>query len=459
MTAVIKEMFEFAERPATEPGPLPAVLERGRVSLRTLIMIRWIAVAGQAVTLLIVHLVMGFTLPLEIALGVVAASALINIANSFQSSGSIRLGDRDVTMYLAYDVIQLGTLIYLTGGLLNPFVLLVLAPVMIGATILSRFSTALLSGVTVAVISALAVWHLPLPWDEDLVQFPARYIMAVWLALSVSTIFISGYSWSIAEEGRRMSDALSATQLALAREQRVSAVGALAAAAAHELGSPLATIAVIARELARDLPTDGPLAEDARLLLSQTARCRTILAELSRQREADGGAPYARLPISLLVEAAGQTHRRDMIEMIYRTAGDPTEQPAVARSPEIIHGMGNFIQNAGQFARRRVEITTAWDAGKVSVDIADDGPGFPPQILSRLGEPYLSGRGDAAEHMGLGIFIAETLLKRTGAAIQFGNMPTGGAHIRVSWPRSSFTPIGGALGATQERAIEEAIPS
>jgi two-component system sensor histidine kinase RegB len=457
MNAVIKEAFDLGERRTVESGPWPFMVERGRVNLRTLIVIRWIAVVGQAVTLLIVNLALGFTLPLEIALGVVAASALINIANSLQTSGSVRLGDRDVTMYLAYDVIQLGALIYLTGGLQNPFVLLMLAPVTIGAAILSRASTALLSAITVAVISGLAVWHLPLPWDEDLLQLPALYIMAVWLALTLSTIFISGYTWSVAEEGRRMSDALAATQLALAREQRVSAVGALAAAAAHELGSPLATIAVIAKELARDLPPTGPLAEDAQLLLSQTARCRTILAALSRQREADGGAPYARLPISVLVEAAGEPHRCEPIAVTYATEGAEAEQPAVARSPEILHGLGNFIQNACQFSRRRVDIVTAWNDKKVSVSIADDGPGFSPQILSRLGEPYLSGRRDTAEHMGLGIFIAETLLRRTGATVEFGNAPAGGARVRVSWPQRSFTTRGGALGAAHD--IEEAIPS
>jgi two-component system sensor histidine kinase RegB len=281
----------------------------------------------------------------------------------------------------------------------------------------------------------LAIWHLPLPWDEDLLQLPALFVMAVWISMTLSTVFIAAYTFSVTEEGRRMSDALAATQLALAREQRVSAVGALAAAAAHELGSPLATIAVIAKELARDLPPDSPFAEDAHLLLSQSARCRTILAELAQEREADGGAPYARLPISVLVEAAGEPYDRRTIEIIYETEGAPNQQPAIARSPEIIHGLGNIIQNAAQFARERVEITTSWDRDGVAVEVVDDGPGFPALVLSRLGEPYLSGRGDKAEHMGLGIFIAETLLRRTGATVAFTNAPDGGAVVRVAWRR------------------------
>ena len=430
-------------------------VERGRVSLRTLILIRWTAIIGQAVTLLIVHFALGFVLPLEIALAVVGVSALINIANSFQRPGMVRLGDRDAMMYLAYDVVQLSALLYLTGGLQNPFALLLLAPVTVGASILSRNSTTVLASVAVGAISMLAIWHLPLPWDEDLLQLPALFIAAVWLALTLSTVFIAAYTFSVTEEGRRMSDALAATQLALAREQRVSAVGALAAAAAHELGSPLATIAVIAKELARDLPPGSPYAEDAQLLLSQTARCRTILAELAHQREADGGAPYARLPVSVLVEAAAEPYRRKTIELAYRTEGPFDDQPAIARSPEIIHGLGNIIQNAVQFARNRVEVTTAWDKNGIEVEVTDDGPGFPALVLSRLGEPYLSGRGDEAEHMGLGIFIADTLLRRTGAVLAFTNAPEGGAVVRVTWRRR--TPTAGSGLTADPLKLEDSL--
>jgi two-component system sensor histidine kinase RegB len=425
-----QEALDLSRRSDDDDG-----IENGRVSLRTLILIRWVAVIGQVVTLLTVHFALGFVLPLEIALCVVGVSALINIANTFQRPGTVRLGDRDAMMYLAYDVVQLGALLYLTGGLQNPFTLLILAPMTVGASILSRGSTTALAAITVAAITVLAIWHLPLPWDEDLLTLPSLFIMAVWTAMTLSTAFIAAYTFSVTEEGRRMSDALSAAQLALAREQRVSAVGALAAAAAHELGSPLATIAVIAKELARDLPPDSPYAEDAQLLLSQTARCRTILAELAHQREADGGAPYARLPISVLVQAAGEPYHRKSVETTYETEGSLVDQPAIARSPEIMHGLGNIIQNAVQFADERVEVTTSWDENCITIEVADDGPGFPPTVLSRLGEPYLSGRRDAAEHMGLGIFIAETLLRRTGATLTFINAPDGGAVVRVTWRR------------------------
>ena len=239
-----------------------------------------------------------------------------------------------------------------------------------------------------------------------------------------------------------MRDAFAATQLALAREQRVSAVGALAAAAAHELGSPLATIAVVAKELARDLPPGNPHAEDAALLLSQSERCRTILADLAQQRVSESGAPYARLPISALVEAAGEPYRAENVRVIYATgaggAGPSGDEPQVARSPEIMHGLGNLIQNAVTFAQREVIVTTAWSQREITVEVVDDGPGFSANVLARIGEPYISGRGGEAQHMGLGIFIAQSLLERTGARLGFGNLAEGGAQVMVEWPRAAL---------------------
>ena len=259
----------------------------------------------------------------------------------------------------------------------------------------------------------------------------------------LATVFIGGYTWSVAQEARRLRDAMAATQLALAREQRVSAVGALAAAAAHELGSPLATIAVVAKELVRDLPGDSPHAEDAALLLSQSERCRRILAELAQQPERDGGSPYTRLPISALVEAAGALHQRPggEADLCDGRRSPAAEEPLVRRSPEIMHGLNNLIQNAVQFARREVSVTTFWDKATVTVEIADDGPGFPLHLLGRLGEPYLSTRAGAADHMGLGIFIAQSLLERSGARLVFDNLAEGGAHVAISWNRANLEMV------------------
>ena len=427
-------LAELAARP--EP---PAAFDR--ISLRRLVLIRWVAIAGQAVTLLTVHYALGFHLPLAPAFAVVGCSVGLNLFISVARRSATRLGEREAAAFLGYDLLQLGLLLYLTGGLQNPFAILILAPVTVAATAFSLRPLIALTTLAVAVISLLAVWHLHLPWRaaaEPLV-FPPQIVLGLWTALVLATVFIGSYAWSVAQEARRLRDAVAATQLALAREQRVSAVGALAAAAAHELGSPLATIAVVARELVHDLPAGSSHAEDAQLLLSQSERCREILAQLSRHPDEDGASPYTRLPISALVEAAGALYHDPRIRLIFAITGEPAaDEPLVRRSPEIVHGLNNLIQNAVQFARREVSVATHWDKNAVTVEVADDGPGFPAHLLGRLGEPYLSTRAGASGHMGLGIFIAQSLLERSGADLVFDNLVGGGAHVVISWQRANL---------------------
>jgi len=412
----------------SEPG--------GPINLRTLILIRWVAIAGQASTILIVHYGLGFSLPLVPTLAVVASSALLNLVLIVLRQWAARLGARDAALYLGYDILQLAVLLYLTGGLQNPFAILILAPVTVAATILSRRSVIALSVLAVAAISVLALRHMPLPWRAEPLVFPPELVLGIWIALVLATVFIGAYTWSVAQE------------------QRISAVGALAAAAAHELGSPLGTIAVVAKELVRELPDDSPHAEDAALLLSQSERCRRILAELAHQPEEDGGSPYTRLPISALVEAAAAPYRNQGVRLILATAGEPTgEEPLVRRSPEIMHGLNNLVQNAVQFAAREISITIFWDAATVTVELDDDGPGFPLHLLGRLGEPYLSTRAGVTDHMGLGIFIAQSLLERSGARLMFDNLAEGGAHVAISWNRANLETVDrirSPAAATQE---------
>jgi two-component system, sensor histidine kinase RegB len=431
----------------TDPNPMSRTGEArtglARITLRTVVPIRWVAVAGQAVALVTVHFGLGFHLPLVPAFAVVGCSVLLNLVHILHRRAVTQLGEREAAFYLGYDILQLSALLYLTGGLHNPFAIFILTPVTVAATLLSRRPVIVLSLLAVAAITVLGRWHLPLPWSGPPPPFPPPLVLGIWIALGVATVFIAAYTWSVAEEARQLRDAVGETHLALAREQQVSAVGALAAAAAHQLGSPLATIAVVAKELARELPDDSPFAEDAGLLVSQSERCRKILAELAQQREEDGGSPYASLSISALVEAAGAIYRAEgrssEVRLIFAATGEPAEdEPFVRRSPEIIHGIDNLIQNAMQFAQREVSVTIDWDKTTVAVEISDDGPGFPPHLLARLGQPYLSTRAGASGQMGLGIFIAKSLLERSGAKVSFENLPEGGAHVAVSWSRADL---------------------
>ena len=409
----------------------------GRVSLRTLTFIRWVAIAGQLAALLIVRYGLGFDLPLVPALAVVGASVVLNLLVSVRRPVRGRLRDTEAALYLAFDVVQLTALLYLTGGLNNPFALMILAPITVSATVLTRRSTLALCILAVVCATAIGVRHHPLPWTGAGLDLPFLYNAGIWAAVVLGSVFAAAYAGSVAEEGRRMSDALSATQLALAREQRLSALGALAAAAAHELGSPLATIAVTTKELAREVPADSPFADDIQILQVESDRCRDILAKLTRRGAADDEdeSPFSVMPVSALVEALAAPHRSDDVALVFDARGtENVAEPPAMRSPELVHGLGNIIQNAVQFARRAVHIETVWGTDTVRVTVRDDGPGFLPATLDRIGEPYVSTRGQTGEHMGLGIFIAQVLLEQTGAVLQFGN--NRGAEVGVVWPRT-----------------------
>jgi two-component system sensor histidine kinase RegB len=424
------------------PVPLPSRLD-GRVAGRTLVLMRWIAIWGQLTSLGVITWGLHIAMPVAPVLATIGASVLLNLVVMAQRGSQPRLADQDATFYLAFDTLQLTLLLYLNGGMVNPFTILLLAPLTVGAAILSVHNVILLTVLNQLCLTVIALWHYPLPWAGPGFQLPPLYSLGVWSGLSMASIMLAGYVFRVAHESRRITDALAASQLALAREQRLSALGGLAAAAAHELGTPLGTIAVVASELARDLPADSPIADDIALLKSQSRRCREILAELSRKPEADGGPPFERLPLTALVEAAAAPHRTTpaRLTITVQPAGG-TAEPMVRRSPEIIHGVGNLLQNALQFAERAVEVVAAWDDEAVELTIIDDGPGFSSHVLGRLGEPYISVRTDRSGHMGLGIFIAETLLGRTGAGVEFGNQRQGGARVAIRWPRQALEDEG-----------------
>ena len=440
---------------------------RGRVRLRTLLAIRWVAVVGQASSLLFVNLVLGYPIPLVPAAVAVAALAIATLVPQLRRKSSARLNDRESALYFAFDMVQLSVLLGLTGGLHNPFSLLLLAPVTVSAAALSFRSTLGLTALSITCINILALFHLPLPWPESAFDLPPIFVFGLAIALALAAVFISVYVFKVAEESRRVADALMAVQSALDREQRISSVGALAAAAAHELGSPLGTISLIAKELTRDLPADSPYRPDAELLLSQAERCRHILAEIAARPEQSTKDHFHVLAAPLLVELAAEPFLRPSVALRIeaKSLGGEHEPPVMPRRPEIMHGLGNLLQNAIEFAKEEVQVVIAWSREELSITITDDGVGFPPDLLDRLGDPYISAalgryggklgrRGLVAratgtagvrkpdrrqgDHMGLGIFIAQNLLERSGGNVQFGNNDFGGAEVKVVWPRSAL---------------------
>jgi two-component system, sensor histidine kinase RegB len=407
-----------------------------RVRLRTLALIRWIAIIGQAFTIALVHFSLEFRLPLVPLFAAVGLSALINLILAAGFTATTRLTERSAGVLLGYDILQLAFLLGLTGGLQNPFSILLIVPVTLSATTLSLRTTVVLCFFVIAAATVLGLFPTDLPWYQGAFYLPPLYLGGVWLALVLGTMLVTGYAWRIADEARRLSDALAATQMALAREQQLSALGGLAAAAAHELGSPLATIAVTARELANNVPPQSPFAEDIAELVSESQRCREILRTLSQKRESEEHTAFTRLPLSTLLETVADSCRRrpgialDIVTEQSGAAGEPQLVP----TPELRHALVNLIDNALQFAARAVRITIGLEPERVLVRIADDGPGFSADVLELLGEPYLSTRHEAGG-LGLGVFIAQTLLARTGATLQFDNREIG-AQVTITWSRA-----------------------
>jgi two-component system, sensor histidine kinase RegB len=412
-----------------------------QLRLRTLILIRWIAIVGQAFTIALVHFSLGFRLPLWPLFAAIGLSALINLALSLRFAAATRLTERSATLLLAYDILQLAFLLALTGGLQNPFSILLIVPVTLSATTLSLRTTIVLSLMVIAVATLLALFPSDLPWHNGPFRLPALYVGGLWLALVLSTALIAGYAWRIADEARRLSNALAATQMALAREQELSALGGLAAAAAHDLGSPLATIAVTACELAHAVPDDSPLAEDVAELVSQSRRCREILKSLGQCADCEALRPFTRVPLSALLTTIAEPYARPETQLdiaVQRLAAEHVE-PQLIPTAELKHGFAKLIDNALRFARQRVRIVVRLDIDVVEVAIEDDGPGFSPEVLELLGEPYISTR-QRSDGLGLGVFIAETLLARTGATLQFANLPQG-ARVAVQWRRAALEKL------------------
>ena len=431
-----------------------------RLRLQTIVRLRWFAIVGQSLTIATVYWGLGFDLPIGLSLAVIALSAWLNIFLRIRYPARTRLGAPLSTILLAYDIAQLAALLYLTGGLENPFAFLIVAPVTVSAATQPPKHTVALGIVAVVTAAFLAFYHLPLPWaPDDTFTTPLLYRLGLLAAITCGLAFLGLYAWRLSTEAKEMSDALAAAELALAREQRLQALDGLAAAAAHELGTPLATITVVAKELERELPPDSPLAEDAQLLRSEARRCREILGRLTAHPGTAGEEDpmHSRMTLTQIIEEAASPYRSYDVEIaIMARRGESAEtlgEPVGERNPAVLYGLGNIIENATDFARSRVEIEAEWTLREVRITIADDGPGFPPHILDSLGEPYVttrpmggrSGKKDGEmAGLGLGFFIAKTLLERSGASLELENKeyPASGAVVRITWPRNTFVAMG-----------------
>ncbi|MEM8615893.1 MAG: ActS/PrrB/RegB family redox-sensitive histidine kinase [Pseudomonadota bacterium] len=421
----------------------------GRTRLGTLIALRWMAVAGQTAAILIVYFGFGFTLPLSWCLGVIAASAWLNVFLSFVTAGQPLLKGAEAAAQLAFDVVQLALLIGLTGGLSNPFLLFLIAPVTVAASALRVRYTVVISLLAIGLAALMPLVAFDLPWRAgEQLALPALFEAGHFAALCIGIIFFALSGQRVSGDEARLVQALDAASIVMSREQRLSALGAMSAMTAHELGTPLATIHLVSRELLGELAPDSPHHEDAALIADQAERCRVILRRLGQAREADD-IVHAQMPVSALVEEAAAPHKGLGVAVLvtYEPGkGGEDKVPVIRRSPEILHALGAFIENAVSFADGEVRVVATWTGDQIMVTIRDDGPGFAPDVMPKLGEPYVSQRGEAqmgGGDMGLGFFIAKTLIERTGGRIATRNRaaPRRGAIVQAVWPRSDLVPL------------------
>lgn len=444
------------------------------VRLRTLVALRWIAILGQIASIMVAILLFKLHLEIGAFAVIIGASVILNIVASFVYPENTRLSERGATLMLLFDITQLTCLLYFSGGLTNPFSVLILAPVSISASALRPKSSILTGSVAIAFVTILALYHVPLHLNDGAeLIIPDIFLFGNWAAIVIGVIFLGVFSWKVTSEIHTMSQALLATQMALTREQKLTDIGGVVAAAAHELGTPLATIKLVAGELVDELKDQEVLCEDAQLIHDQADRCRDILHSMGQAGKDDLHMRFA--PLQAVIDEAAEPHtgRGKSVNIEVLGSEDGSDQPYVYRRPEIIHGLRNLIQNAVDFSETTVWIDISWSARRITLRIIDDGAGFPTSVIGRIGDPFMRHRRSEREAekrpgyngMGLGLFIAKTLLERTGAEITFANgsdrhdqhLHAGrrsGAIVELSWQRDRISVAEGE----ENKALGENAP-
>jgi len=411
---------------------------------KTLVILRWIAIIGQYITISIVYFVLKFELPFFYCSIIIFIGVLTNFYLQFKFDKN-QLNNFASTFFLFYDLLQLSVLLYLTGGVTNPFTILLIVPAIVSSTFLTLRSTINLSIVTIIVLIVLTINHLPLPHTGELhFHVPDIYLYAVPIAIIIGLIFLTYFGVRFGIESRKRTEALNRLELILAKEHELESIGLQAAAAAHSLGTPLSTITVIARELEKEIGNNPKYSKDVDLLLSQTKRCSDILKNLSKDQLKEDNF-LSNIKIKELLDEIIRSYTEISEKKLFLLAEKNKLNPSIERTLEITYGLRNFIGNAVKYSNSSVDITLESNDKITEVKVCDDGPGFSDDILDVLGEPYIRSKNkiiSSKSGLGLGTFIGKTLLERMKANVKFDKCPiTNGAMVTIKWQTKDLLAI------------------
>ncbi len=402
---------------------------------KTLVNLRWIALIGQLTAINLVYFFLNLEFPIIISHIIIFLGFISNIFLQFKVRSNL-LKDLYASFYLVYDLVQLSLLLYLTGGISNPFSILIIIPTIVSSTFLSMGTTIILGLLTIVFLYMLTIFHYPLPGIHDEISsFPKLYLVGYFIAIIIGLVFLSYFGIKFSGESKRRSNAVNKLQQVIAKEYELESLGGQAAAAAHSLGTPLATISVVAKELKKEIGNNHEVSKDIDLLISQTKRCGEILKQISK-KEIIEDKFLSKTNLEDLVEEIILSFKETSSKKIFITSKNDNNKFKFKRSPELIYGLRNFIGNAVKFSKSEVEIILKSDSKISQVIITDDGPGFPEDIINELGEPYIKSKSTKVSSnsgLGLGTFLGKTLLEKQGANLYFQNDKNGGASVSILW--------------------------
>ncbi len=403
---------------------------------KTLVFLRWIAIFGQLFSVNLVFFFLDLNFPVLLCHAVILVGLLSNLYLQFRIKAT-QLKDLYSSSFLMYDTFQLSILLFLTGGIFNPFAILLIVPTIVSSTFLSMGSTIILGTSTIVFLFVLTFFNMPLPGMEEYVlSFPNYYVTGILISLVIGLVFLSYFGIRFARETKKRSDALNKLQQILAKEYELESLGGQAAAAAHSLGTPLATITVVSKELRKEVGDNSKLTKDIDLLISQTKRCSEILKNIS-QKKILGDEFLSSMSFENLLEEIIKSFRESSDKKILINTQKDVNKIDIKKNPELVYGLRNFIGNAVKFSNKDILISLISDNINLYVVIEDDGPGFPEDIIEALGEPYIRSKSKLYkknEGLGLGTFLGKTLLERQSAIISFeNNSSLNGAKVKIKW--------------------------